>query len=156
MVWAIENGWAVTQNPDSAISLDGSFTTRYKEIPSEYLDFLRAVKACATSSEQAWFLCEEEYNNSSEVAFKWNEFESLSLEAAQGDEKWRSEITAWWDGYLPIMMSVAGGYSFYAIDLADEIGAIVRGEEPEFEEVAKVAENLEQFLEYIMLGTIRL
>ncbi|WFB55819.1 hypothetical protein [Paenibacillus sp. BR1-192] len=52
------------------------------------------------------------------------------------------------------MMSVDGGYSFYAIDLTNDIGAIVRGYEPEFEEVDKAAHNLEEFLELIMSNSI--
>ncbi|MEO2202937.1 hypothetical protein ABGV42_04240 [Paenibacillus pabuli] len=48
------------------------------------------------------------------------------------------------------MISVNGGYSFYAIDLSNETGAIVRGDEPEFEEVKIAANHLDEFLELIM------
>lgn len=156
MIWAVENGWAITKNPDSSLNLDSSFISRYQETPHEYLDFLRAVKQCTTPNENTWFLCEDEYNDSSEAAFKWNAFELLSLESAMDDEIWKAEITAWWDHYLPIVMSIDGGYSFYAIDLANEIGAIVRGDEPEFEEVVKVANNFEEFLAFIMTDSIKL
>lgn len=154
MNWAKENGWTITKNPGHDVNLSSSFISRYKEIPNEYLDFLRVVTQCITPSEKTWFLCENEYNNRSDTEFKWNEFESLSLEAAMDDDKWRSEITAWWDHYLPIVMSVDGGYSFYAIDLTNEKGAIVRGYEPEFEEVEKAANNLEEFFDFIMSNTI--
>ena len=83
-----------------------------------------------------------------------NEFELLSLEAAMDDESWKSEITRWWDSYLPIVLSVENGYSFYAIDLTNDKGAIVHGYEPEFEEVEKVANTLEEFLELIMSNSI--
>lgn len=156
MIWAVENGWIITKNPDSSLNLASGFISRYQETPHEYLDFLRAVKQCITPNEKAWFLCEDEYNDSSEAAFKWNAFELLSLEAAMDDEIWKAEITAWWDHYLPIVMSVDGGYSFYAIDLANEIGAIVRGDEPEFEEVVKVANSFEEFLAFIMTDSIKL
>jgi hypothetical protein len=79
----------------------------------------------------------------------------LSLEAAMDDEIWKSEITAWWDRYLPIVMSVEDGYSFYAIDVTEDQGAVVRGSEPEFEEVDKVANSFEQFLEFIMSNAIK-
>lgn len=154
MIWAKENGWAITKNLDFNLNLGGSFLSRYKELPNDYLGFLKVVKQCITPNEKTWFLCEDEYNNRSDIAFKWNEFELLSLEAAMGDDIWKSEITAWWDNYLPIVMSVNGGYSFYAIDLTNEIGAIVRGYEPEFEEVEKVANNLEDFFELIMSNSI--
>lgn len=154
ITWANENGWAITLNQDRKLNLCGDFISRYKEIPNEYLGFLSAVKQCVTPNEKTWFLCEDEYNNRSDDAFKWNEFELLSLEAAAEDDTWRSEITAWWDNYLPIVMSVENGYSFYAIDLSNEIGAIVRGYEPEFEEVEKVANQLEEFLDLIMTNSI--
>ncbi|WP_036660999.1 MULTISPECIES: SMI1/KNR4 family protein [unclassified Paenibacillus] len=154
MIWAEENGWTITKNEDHQLHLAGSLLSRYKEIPNDYLEFLSVVKRCITPDEKTWFLCEDEYNNRSEAEFKWNEFEMLSLEAARDDELWKSEITAWWDSYLPIVMSVDGGYSFYAIDLTNDIGAIVRGYEPEFEEVEQAAHNLEEFLELIMSNSI--
>ncbi len=104
------------------------------------------------TNETTWFICENEFNNSSDTEFKWNEYELLSLEAAMEDAVWKSEITTWWDNHLPIVMSVEGGYSFYAIDLTS--GAIVRGYEPEFEEVDKVANNLEEFLGLMMSNSI--
>ncbi|GAB6930779.1 hypothetical protein JCM10914A_47620 [Paenibacillus sp. JCM 10914] len=154
IIWAKENGWAVTQNPDIRLNLNGGLLSRYKAIPNEYLGFLSVVKQCITPSEKTWFLCEDEYNHNADHAFQWNEFEILSLEAAMDDHLWKSEITAWWDHYLPIVMSVDGGYSFYAIDLTNETGAIVRGCEPEFEEVEKVAPHFEKFIELIMSSAI--
>ncbi|MEK4660722.1 hypothetical protein MHH93_02435 [Priestia sp. FSL H7-0729] len=50
--------------------------------------------------------------------------------------------------------SVHEGYSFYAIDLFNEIGSIVHGEEPEFEELTKVADHLDDFLQRIMTNSI--
>lgn len=152
--WAKENGWTISLNQDRNLKLDDSIISRYKAIPSEYISFLGAVKQCATPNENTWFLCQDEYNNRSDDSFKWNEFELLSLEAATEDDIWRSEITAWWDNYLPIVISVDGGYSFYAIDLNHDKGAIVRGYEPEFEEVEKVANHFAEFLGLIMTNSI--
>ncbi|OAB26873.1 glucan biosynthesis protein, partial [Paenibacillus macquariensis] len=125
--WTKDNGWDITDKSEYELNLNDSIASRYKEIPEGYLDFLKRVKECITPSEKTWFICEDEYNNNSDSAFKWNEFEVLSLEAAENDEKWKSEITSWWDKYLPIVMSVDDGYSFYAIDLTNDIGAIVQG-----------------------------
>lgn len=156
LIWADENGWDITKKSGFQLNLDGSIISRYTEIPNEYLDFLSVVKQCISPNEKTWFICEDEFNNSSELAFKWNEFELLSLEAAMDDVTWKSEITTWWDNYLPIVMSVDDGYSFYAIDLTNDKGAIVCGNEPEFEEVDKVANTLEEFLEFIMSNSIEL
>ena len=152
IVWANENGWDITKKSGLQLNLDSSIIARYKEIPNEYLEFLSVVEQCVTPNEMTWFICENEFNNGSETEFKWNEYELLSLEAAMDDAVWKSEITTWWDNHLPIVMSVDGGYSFYAIDLSN--GAIVRGYEPEFEEVDKIADNLEEFLGLIMSNTI--
>lgn len=152
MVWANDNGWDIAKKSGLQLNLDSSIIARYKEIPNEYLEFLSVIEKCVTPNETTWFICENEFNNSSDIEFKWNEYELLSLEAAMEDAVWKSEITAWWDNHLPIVMSVEGGYSFYAIDLTN--GAIVRGYEPEFEEVDKVANNLEEFLGLIMSSAI--
>ncbi|RED83195.1 SMI1/KNR4 family protein [Cohnella phaseoli] len=152
MVWANDNGWDIAKKSGLQLNLDSSIIARYKEIPNEYLEFLSVIEKCVTPNETTWFICENEFNNSSDTEFKWNEYELLSLEAAMEDAVWKSEITAWWDNHLPIVMSVEGGYSFYAIDLTN--GAIVRGYEPEFEEVDKVANNLEEFLGLMMSNSI--
>lgn len=154
ITWAKEYGWTITLNQARNLNLSDSIISRYKAIPNEYISFLSVVKQCATPNEKTWFLCEDEYNNRSDDAFKWNEFELLSLESAMDNEIWRSEITAWWDNYLPIVISVDDGYTFYAIDLNHDIGAIVRGYEPEFEEVEKVANHLDDFLALIMTNSI--
>ncbi|RST59315.1 SMI1/KNR4 family protein [Siminovitchia terrae] len=154
IIWANENGWDITKKSGFQLNIDSSIISRYKEIPNNYLDFLSVVEKCITPNEKTWFICEDEFNNSSDAAFKWNEYELLSLEAAMDDYIWTSEITTWWDNYLPIVMSVDGGYSFYAIDLTNDKDAIVRGYEPEFEEVEKVANTLEEFLELIMSNSI--
>lgn len=156
ITWAELSGWMITLKLEPELQLNQQWTARYKIIPAEYASFLRLVSQCMTSSEQTWFLCEADYNNSSNSEFHWNEYELISLEAAANDDVWKSEITSWWDQYLPIMMSVHNGYSFYAIDLNNEIGSIVRGEEPEFEEVNKIADNLHHFLRQIMSDSIKL
>jgi len=151
--WANDNGWDITEKSGFQLNVNSSVISRYKEIPNEYLEFLSVVEKCITPNEKTWFICENEFNNSSAIAFKWNEYELLSLEAARDDYIWKSEISAWWDNYLPIVMSVDGGYSFYAIDLTEDRGAIVRGYEPEFEEVEKIANTLEEFFVWIMTNS---
>lgn len=156
MSWATDNGWDIIFKSESELELDNSIISRYNGIPQGYVEFLKVVKQCIAPSEKTWFVCEDEYNNISNIAFKWNEFESLSLEFAENDEAWKTEIVSWWDKHLPIVMSVDDGYYFYAIDLSDNIGSIVQGFEPEFEEVEKIANNIEEFFELIVMGKIEL
>ncbi|MBD7911525.1 SMI1/KNR4 family protein [Clostridium cibarium] len=152
--WAKDNNWNVIDKTEYSLMLEDKILSRYKEIPTEYLEFLKMVKQLISPSEKTRFICENEYNNKSDIAFRWDEFEALSLEVAKDDEEWKMEITSWWNKHLPIVMSVNGGYSFYAIDLYNDKGSIVKGYEPEFEEVEKVANNIEEFFNLIMLNEI--
>ncbi|WP_097007038.1 SMI1/KNR4 family protein [Lacrimispora amygdalina] len=154
--WAKDKGWDITFKSESGLELDDSIISRFNGIPQSYVEFLKIVKQCIAPSEKTWFICQDEYNNISNIAFKWNEFELLSLEVAENDNEWKKEIVSWWDKHLPIVMSVDEGYSFYAIDLNDNIGSIVQGFEPEFEEVEKIADNIEDFFELIVKGKIEL
>ncbi|GKU77212.1 SMI1/KNR4 family protein [Paenibacillus sp. L3-i20] len=154
IIWAQKNGWDIVEKSSLQFNLDHSIISRYKEIPHDYLDFLSRIEKCVAPNEMTWFICENEFNNRSDIAFKWNEYELLSLEAAMDDDSWRAEITTWWNNYMPIVMSVDGGYSFYAIDVTNDKGAIVRGYEPEFEEVEKVSNTLEEFFDLMMSSAI--
>jgi len=55
------------------------------------------------------------------VKFLTLTFILLSLEVAEDNDEWKLEIISWWDEKLPIVMSVDGEYSFYAIDLSNRI-----------------------------------
>ena len=154
--WAKDHGWDIVIKSDALLELNNNITSRYGSIPRSYTKFLKKVKRCISPGEKTWFLCEDEYNNNSDIAFKWNEFEILSLEVAKNDNEWKYEIASWWDRYLPIVLSVDDGYSFFAIDLANDIGTIVQGFEPEFEEVEKIANSLEDFFRLIMSNAIKI
>ena len=154
--WAKENNWNLIEKNEISLKLKDDVALRYKSISSEYIELLKRVKQLISSSEKTWFLCEDEYNGNSDITFKWNEFELLSLEVAEDNDEWKLEIISWWDEKLPIVMSVDGGYSFYAIDLSNNKGTIVKGYEPEFEEVEEVASSIEEFFELIMLNKIEM
>lgn len=147
--WLVTNEWYVEVNLTRCSQLNIDVLKQYNNIPSSFLEFLKYFKNITSKDESTWFICCDEYNDSTEDAFKWNEFELLSLEAAEDDEEWQKEIREWWKNKLPILMSVRDGYSFFAIDLLNN-GAIVRGEEPEFEETCIIANSFEEFLDMIM------
>jgi hypothetical protein len=48
----------------------------------------------------------------------------MSLDSAEGDTEWKQEITKFWDRYLPIVLSVRDGYSYYATDTHNENNSI--------------------------------
>jgi hypothetical protein len=97
--WAKDNEWDIIVKSEAELKLNDSLTSRYKQIPESYIEFLKIIKQCFTPNEKTWFICEDEYNNNSDIAFKWNEFEILSLEAAEKDKGWKTEITSWWNKY---------------------------------------------------------
>jgi hypothetical protein len=86
--------------------------------------------------ETKWFLCIDDYRPKSEYSFHWNEFERVSLEAA---DEWTRSVRAFWDAHCPFFMAVDGLYAYYAFDIQD--GSVVSGNEPEFEDVKIVAKS---------------
>ena len=62
-------------------------------------------------------------------AWQWNEWELLSLKAAENDAAWKDEIRKFWDGHSPVFLSLEGGYAYYVISIKE--GSIVYGSEPE-------------------------
>lgn len=141
-------GWIVTLNEKRENCLPQVIERRYINIPQQWLDFISAVKSLINDDETTWFLCEDDFDVRKEHSFRWNEWEIISLESAESDIEWESTIKEFWNIHLPILMSVKGGYSYYAISM--ENGSVVYGNEPEFEECRMVANSFEQFLLKIM------
>lgn len=140
-------GWSVTASQHDLACLPDHVTERHKRIPDELLTVMYGIEECVAPDEKAWLLCRPDYEGTSESAFKWNEFELMSLEAAD-DEDLAQEITAFWDSHLPVYFSVRDGYSYVAV-CTDEIhaGELVEGCEPDFEDTTRVASRLIEFIE---------
>lgn len=151
--WLKSNKWYVVENPDRKIKIVDSINRRY-DLDEQYIELLKIFKRIISPDEKMCFLCCDEYNEESDLAFKWNEFERLSLESAQEDHEWQAEITEWWDSKFPIIISVKDGYSYYAIDMKENRGKVVKGEEPEFEQAEIIAESFYEFLELVIEGNI--
>lgn len=149
-----ENGWNIEWNETQGEGLAETITKRYGKIPKQWLEFISNVKSMVSSDETKWFLCAEDFDIQDDKAFQWNEWELISLNAAEGDMKWQNEIKKFWDNHLPVVMSVKGYYSYYAISIKD--GFIVHGSEPEFEECEIAATSFMDFMEKIMKGELKL
>ena len=145
-------GWQV--KPNEGRGLPEIIKKRYPNCPQGWLDFIAAAGELTSGDEQIWFLCAKDYMPQKHGAFPWNEWERLSLEAAGDDPAWRREILQFWDGHLPIILSVKGGYSYYAIAMED--GSVVHGCEPEFEECSFAAPSFGAFVEGVVNGQINL
>ncbi|MCI9510780.1 MAG: SMI1/KNR4 family protein [Oscillibacter sp.] len=147
-------GWKIERYEGAAPGVPETLRKRYPA-SERWLAWIGGVKSAVNGDEATWLLCAEDYAGQGGAAFRWNEWELLSLASADGDPAWEAEIRRFWDAHLPIIMSVADGrYSYYALSAAD--GAVVSGGEPEFEVCETAAASLEAFLEKITEGGVLL
>lgn len=154
--WLKDNKWNVLPNEEK-INIDSNEVLRnFKNLPLNWKNLAEQYSIIENEGQTVCFLCADDYNAKPDGEFQWNEFETISLNAAIGDEKWAEEIKKWWSDKLPIVMSVRNGYSFYAIDTGKGNGAIIRGQEPEFEDAKVVAEDFDSFLKKVIGGDIEL
>lgn len=147
ITWAKSKDWTI-ELAETPMNLPEKVTARYRNIPKEWLAFITNFADIVNSTDDMWFLTCENYLDCC------NDFENMSLEAADGDETWTAEIKAFWDNTFPIIMSVGGDYQYFAIEPSS--GKVVQGWEPEFEDVMYVAESFEEFLEKLVDGEIEL
>ena len=130
--WARKNGWNVVPAEEST-ELPDEVKNRY-DIPENWLRAISGLEVCENDGATVWFLTPRDFYPH-DGGFRWNEFELMSLEWCDGD----SAVSEFWDRHIPIVMSTAGEYSYYAIDTGS--GSVVRGCEPEFEEAEKAADR---------------
>lgn len=146
--WAIENKWNVTLSTDAEIDISTHpILKRYSiDTNSVYWKFINRFSHFESEDGTRWFLCGPDYRNTySDTEFAWNEFEKMCLDNSL-DLAHRTELEQWWDWHLPIALSVYDDYTYWAIDLKENVGSVVYGYEPEFEITEPVADNFEQFL----------
>lgn len=140
-------GWTVAVEPCHVFQLPDSIAVRYPRLPPSLVEFLSGLRQCVDPSETRWFLCQSDYDGTGDSAFRWDEWEQLSLEAAGDDAEAIAAVQSFWDEHFPIVLSIGSGYAFYAVSMAAEtFGQIVEGYEPEFEEVSVVAGSFESFI----------
>jgi hypothetical protein len=140
-------GWMTSLKNRPSFALPVGLQRRYPNLPPALVDFLSHVASCIDEKETSWFLCESDYDGKSDSAFRWNEWECISLEAATGDPALVSKITSFWDHHFPFILSVGSGYAYRAVCLDRELfGKVVEGAEPEFEEATVIANSFEDFI----------
>jgi hypothetical protein len=151
--WAKRNQWNITPGNGDIGKLPKKIIERYN-IPEGYRRFLENVKTCTNAEESIWFLCTDDYLEEEENAFRWNEFEMLSLDADGGDKELIKGIKDYWKKHLPIIYNIKEEYKYYAIET--ETGKVVYGKEPEYEESEVIANNFEELLGKIIKKEIEL
>ena len=108
--------------------------------------FVRGLDECVSPSETRWILSPVDFDIRHTHAWRHDEWEQLSLDAAEGDEGLIKGIRSFWDSHIPISLDVTDGYSFHALRVSDRSGAVVAGREPEFEVASEVAFSFRDFL----------
>ena len=145
--WAVKNNWKIVSGTDKK-DLPDIIRNRYK-IPQQWYDFICMLRVCENQTETTWFLTPDDYLPRND-GFQWNEFELQSLEWTDND----SSVSGYWDKHFPVVMSVDGEYSYYAVNT--ENGNVVNGAEPEYEISSVVAEDFNDFIRKIISGEIEL
>jgi hypothetical protein len=143
------SGWRVRRSSAPGALLPPPLNQRYPNIPPDAIEFLGSLDECVSPSEQIWMFTRHEYEHQEEPAFRWNECELMSLEAAEADNdgEWQSRIREFWDSHFPFMMAVHSDYDYLAIDLTPSgYGRVVHGFAPEFEDAGPVAASFNEFL----------
>jgi hypothetical protein len=145
-------GWEVVLRNEGKLELGEEFKERYRNIPEDYLEFLKRVALCANSASNVWFLGEGDYNGSAGHAFAWNEFEIMSVESTQLDENSSDKIRKFWQEHFPFMLSVHSDCAFLALCVSgDNYGAVVAGYAPEFEEAFRVCDSFGEFAKLFVM-----
>jgi hypothetical protein len=151
-----EQGWTVVKRRKRTLRLPPEVAARHPKIPPALTEFLGSLSSCENDTQTAWFLCEGDYAGTSGAAFKWDEWERMSLEAAADDSRLADAVRGFWDEHLPFLLSVRDGYAYFAVRTAGEgFGRVVAGREPEFEETSEVARTFEEFLSLLAEGGVR-
>ena len=81
-----DNNWKIEENDTKIDVYSNAVLKSYENLPAVFLVFLQKYKSVTSEDETGFFLCVDDYSGESGLAFKWNEFELISLEAANGDE----------------------------------------------------------------------
>lgn len=136
-------GWIVRFQASQQV-LPNIIENRFAWVPAEIKDVIKELEKAVSPDEKAWLLGMPDFKAAGSAAFKWNEWERMSLDAAKGNPSLTVAIRRFWDLHFPVAHSVKSGYAYFAIRKEDL--SVVCGEEPEFEEAIVVAPS---FLELI-------
>src|SRR4030095_8165674 len=89
-------GWKVVISAGPQ-SLPAHIIARYPWMPALYRDFAVSTSSAVAPEDKSWVLTAADFQGTSESAFTWNEWEQLSLQAAQDDTAWQQRIQQFWD-----------------------------------------------------------
>jgi hypothetical protein len=117
---------------------------RFAWIPEEIEEFASELETAVSSDATIWLLGAADFYGSSQSAYRWNDWEQMSLDAAEGNATLTTSIRFFWNNHFPIAISVKSGYAYFAVRKADF--GVVCGEEPEFDETSPIASSFSEFI----------
>ncbi|TRY30145.1 SMI1/KNR4 family protein [Aliiglaciecola sp. M165] len=139
-------GWNILKGNSQEIP--AALTNRYPVLPEALQRFLTKYAMCENAQKTKWFVTCHVVSEESKDAFRWNEFELMSIESAEDDKDEIDRIKSFWDSHIPFFMSVEDGYEYYAVSVENAtFGKIVHGVEADFEDATIVAKDIGQFIE---------
>ena len=142
------HGWRIAEKHHAQFRLPDSLHARYPHLPDDLEAFLTRVEVCVNLEENAWILCQSDYEGRSGSAFAWDEFEQMSLDAAGDDRELATQIESFWNRHFPFYFSVADRYSYCAVTVSPEdFGTVIEGFEPEFEDAMVLCNSFTEFIE---------
>ena len=128
--------------------------SRYFSVPEEIRHFIASFDVLCNENETQWLVSAADFQRPQSEGFGCNEFEQISLLAAEGDLGWQQRIKSFWDAHLPIFMRVDGAYAYAAYCCSgSNAGSFVSGYEPEFEEISVVGRTLAEFQTWLLHET---
>jgi hypothetical protein len=127
--------------------LPANIQTRFAWLPKEINEFVRELEMAVSADAKIWLLGILDFYGTSQSAYKWDEWQQMSLDAADGDLRLIKSIQAFWNNHFPTAHSVKGGYAYFAVRRTDF--AVVCGEETEFEEASIIAPSFLEFLDLL-------
>jgi hypothetical protein len=148
-----ERGWDVRLAAKPRAFLQNTLS-RYAWLPDDIRQLLEEAIVVVSPEKKSWFNTSSETAGENGSAFAWNEWELMSLSAAEDFPKLQPAIRAFWDRHFPFLISVKSGYAYFAVRQADL--AVVCGEKPEFEEATPIADSVEQLLDDLIAGASHL
>jgi hypothetical protein len=111
-----QKGWNTQRSTATEPLLPPDVQARYPRLPAELTGFLSAIESCVNAEETVWFLSREDYRRTDGDAFRWNEFELMTLEGEE-DVALRQEVRGFWDRHFPFMLAVHSDYDYLAVSL---------------------------------------
>ena len=139
---------------DDLSSASNRILNLIKATPQSFQAFIHSLQELSSSGEDSWFLSYSDYLESNDAGFSWDEYEKLSIQAAEedGDDDEKVFLTEFWNSYLPFAYSLRNGYAYLAIGIfGANKGKIIYGCEPMFEEFSVEAESFEELLDSFAL-----